>query len=149
MDGDAVKDEPSDKPKYTSLAEMFTDVCPFYMSLGMTYDQFWHCNTRVHKAYREAYKIKQRNDEFDRWRRGIYFYTAIRCAPLIVGFDKDAKPEPYPDRPLPLTQKEAEEQEQQREIENYYERLKKRKEESTRNLEKMAKAKMQEVSEDG
>ena len=113
MDGDHVSGEPSQSP--TTFAAMFAELCPQYMSLGMTYDQFWHSSTVVHKAYREAYKIRQHNEEWARWRQGAYIYDALlRVAPVMRAAFGKGKVEPgkYPDEPWPLTEKEACEREE-------------------------------------
>ena len=85
------------------------------MSIGMSYHDFWHLNTSAHKAYRDAYKIKLHNDEWDRWRRGAYVYTAIlRLSPVLRASWGKGKlePEKYLEQPWPLTEKEAEEREE-------------------------------------
>ena len=115
MDGDPVTGEPSEPTEQITFAEMLTRLCPHYMAMGMTYDQFWNTNTRAHKAYRDAYELRQKNDEWDRWRRGAYVYDAIlRLSPVLRASFGKGKVEPikYPDEPWPLTQKEADEREE-------------------------------------
>lgn len=121
MDGDPVSGEPSQNiDTKKSLTEVLIELCPSYMAMGMTYEQFWHCNTKVHKAYREAWNIKRKNDEWARWRQGCYYFTALMCAaPVMKPFVKDAKPGKYPDEPWPITQKEADEQQAERERAGY------------------------------
>lgn len=85
------------------------------MSLGMTYEQFWHCGTAMHKAYREAFMIRQHNEEWSRWRQGAYIYDALlRVAPVMRAAFGKGKVEPgkYPEEPWPLTEKEAREREE-------------------------------------
>ena len=113
MDGDHVSGEPSDGP--VSFAETFANLCPQYMALGMTYAEFWGSNTVVHKAYREAAKIKQHSDEWSRWRQGAYIYDALlRVAPVMRASFGGGRVEPgkYPEEPWPLTEKEAREREE-------------------------------------
>lgn len=132
-----------------SLAELFTEAFPYYLSMGMTYDEFWNGPPSLVRAYRQAWAIKQKNDEFDRWRRGMYVYDAIlRASPVLRPFGKgEVKPMDYPDRPYPLTEKEAKEQEAQRERENFFAYLKRMEAESERNKQKREDMKKQEVKE--
>ena len=119
------------------------------MSMGMTYDEFWNGPPSLVRAYRQAWSIKQKNDEFDRWRRGMYVYDAIlRASPVLRPFGKgEFKPMDYPDRPYPLTEKEAKEQEEQRERENFFAYLKRMEAESERNKKKLKEK--QEVTGNG
>ena len=114
MDGDAVTAEPS------TLTEFFIRMFPYYMTLGMSYDEYWHGPAWLCAAYREAHEMRMKNEEWARHRQGAYIYHAILCAaPVIKPFVKDAKPGKYPDEPWPLTQQEADERERQREIAGY------------------------------
>ena len=118
MDGDAVSESPSDGKNVSdapkTLTEVFIKVFPQYLVMGMTYEQFWHGPAWLTRAYKEAYQVKSRNDEWERWRQGAYFYDALlRVAPVMrVAFGKGkVEPGKYPNRPWPLTEKEAQERE--------------------------------------
>lgn len=116
MDGDSVTEEPS--KQYTTLSEVFMAMCPYYMGIGMSYHDYWHMNTSAHKAYREAYEIRMKNDEWARHRQGLYFMQALAVA--LQGFSKSHEcKEKYPDEPWPITQKEADERQLQREKAGY------------------------------
>ena len=126
MDGNSVEEKPSQDQTHsgggddensapTSYTELFMSVFPSYMVMGMTYEQFWHGPAWLAKAYRDAYEIKKRNEEWSRWRQGAYFYDALRrVAPVMrAAFGKGrVKAEKYPDLPWPLTEKEAIEREE-------------------------------------
>lgn len=117
--------------------------------MGMTYDEFWHGPPSLVKAYRKAYDMKRHERNHEMWLQGRYFFEALRCAPLVVGFaEKNAKPGNYPDRPYPLTEKEAEEQERQREEENFKEYLRQMEAASERELNRRKQAE-KEVGENG
>lgn len=150
MDGDPVEGEPSEEQK--TLAELFDDAFPYYLAMGMSYEEYWRDNPSLVRAYRKAWEIKKRNDEFNRWRQGMYFYDALlRVSPVLRAFGKgEVKPEKYPDMPYPLTEKEAREQEELRERENFF-KLKERLEaESERNRKaRLEKEKKQEVTKNG
>jgi hypothetical protein len=155
VDGDPVTGEPSDTKDAApvSLTETFMKLCPAYMVMGMTYDEFWNCNTKVHKAYREAYEIKQRNAEWARHRQGAYFFNALMCAAPVMraAFGKgEVKPGKYPDEPWPLTEKEAREQQKRREEENFKQFLAQMEKSSQAELKRREEeAKMKEARENG
>lgn len=131
---------------------MFTRLCPAYMVMGMTYDEFWHCNTRVHKAYREAYDIRRHSEEWARHRLGAYFFNALMCAaPVMRASFGNGRVEPgkYPDQPWPLTMKEAREQEAERERIGYEKALAMRRAQSAAHMKKMKESKDEKQEADG
>lgn len=141
MDGDAVEAEPShNQSEPSSLAEIFTDAFPYYLAMGMSYEEFWRGSPSLVRAYRKAFEIKRANRNWEMWQQGLYIFTALHCNPIPVGFPKeDSKNSGYPDRPLPLSEKEAKEQEQQRELDNTKRFIAQLEAESKRNLEKAKK----------
>lgn len=114
MDGDSVEEEPSSVARPLTITEIFRNAFPYYLSMGMTYDEFWHGCPSLVRDYRMAYEIQKKNEEWARWREGQYFFTALLCAaPVMRAFQKGkVEPGKYPDEPWPLTQKEADEREE-------------------------------------
>lgn len=154
MDGDSVTGEPSDEPeKPLTMTEVFTAVWPQYLAMGMTYDDFWRGPARLAKDYREAQEIRNRREEWARWRQGAYFYDALlRVAPVMRASFGGGKAEPgkYPDEPWPLTEKEARERAEAHEKENYERYIAQMNAASERELKRRAEeAKKKEVSENG
>jgi hypothetical protein len=121
------------------------------MAMGMSYEQYWQGPPWLARAYREAFEIKRKQEEWARWRQGAYVFNAIMCAaPVIKPFVKDAKPGNYPDEPWPITEAEALEQEERREKENYERYLAKMNADSERELKRRREAaKKQEVNGNG
>lgn len=104
-----------------SLTKIFEDLCPIYMSYGMSYDEYWHGEAYRTKYYREAYElqIKHKDEEF--WMQGMYIYDALcRVSPILHAFSKSGtKPLPYPEKPYMNNVKfEQTEEEKQQQIEN-------------------------------
>ena len=122
MDGDPVREgEPENAQDGSDdgrtgvapirLAEIFDKICPAYIAMGMTYNQFWHCNTKVHRDYRLAFEQKRHYRNWEMWWQGGYFYEAlIKVAPVMRAALGKSRVEPgqYSDEPHPLTRKEAE-----------------------------------------
>lgn len=140
MDGDAVEAEPSE---LSTLAEIFKQVFPYYLAMGMTYDEFWHGAPSLVRDYRKANDIKRHKKNYELWMQGRYIFEALRCAPLLVGFPEKGYKVPsgagYPDMPYPLTEQEAKEREIQRENENTKRFIAQLEAESKRTLEKTKK----------
>lgn len=86
-----------------SYTEQFEEVFPFYLSIGMTYEQYWEGESDLVIAYRKAYKLKLKHLNQEGWLFGRYVYDAFCAAsPLLHAFAKNgttANPylsEPYP-----------------------------------------------------
>lgn len=104
-----------------SLTEIFNENFPYYLAIGMNYDEFWHGKFDLVISYRKAYQLKQEIKDYDFWKQGLYFYEAlIDVSPILQAFaKKGTKPRPYPDKPygLKFTEQETEE-DKQKKIEN-------------------------------
>lgn len=144
MDGDSVEEEPSEPKR---LVDIFREVFPYYLAMGMSYNEFWYGDPTLVRDYRKAWEIRQHNEEWARWRNGMYFYDALlKVSPVLRAFAKGkVEPGKYPERPYPLTEKEAKEQERQREEENFKEYLRRMEAESERNLKLREQAKKEAV----
>lgn len=87
----------------TSYTESFERLCPYYISIGMTYDQFWNQDSTMVIAYRRAHEMKLEEDNFRMWLQGRYVYDALCCvAPIFRAFSKAKKPIDYHDQPFML-----------------------------------------------
>lgn len=80
---------------------------PTYLSMGMTYEQFWDGDPNLVKAYRAADHIRRRRRNEELWLEGIYMVEALSST---VGnmFSKGAKHQ-YPNEPFPITLEEQQE----------------------------------------
>ena len=147
MDGDDLESEPSTSSSNKSLAELFAEVFPYYLAMGMTYDEFWHGKPSLVRDYRKAKLIRMRDEEWARHRQGEYFFAALLAAsPVLKPIVKDAKPGNFPEEPWPLTEKESKEREIRRERENTKRFIAQLEAESKRNLEER-KAKEEAVKD--
>lgn len=108
-------DEPCNNA--VSFTEQFYEHLPFYLSIGMTYEQYWNGDCLLVKYYRKAHRMKQKRRNQELWVQGAYIYEAIiDIAPVLHAFaKKGAKPLPYVSEPFPLTQKEVMERRKQEE----------------------------------
>lgn len=108
------------------LSKEFQKICPFFISIGMTYEQFWYGDLTIAKAYLEAYQMKEKREaekmQWAMWNQGVYIYEALcDVSPILHAFSKKGtKPLPYPSRPYGMEEKKDKEQptEQNKKIEN-------------------------------
>ena len=95
----------SNNAEHIFLSKKFEELCPFFISIGMTYEQFWYEDLTIAKMYLKAYKIKaKRENEIEQWniwKQGMYIYEALcDVSPVLHAFSKSGtKPLPYPEVP--------------------------------------------------
>ena len=109
-----------------SYSDIFEQLCPYYMSIGMSYDEFWDQDVNMVKAYRKAYELREKRKNEELWLQGMYFYEALCDASPLFRFSMKKgtiKPEPYVKEPYPITAAEVREREE-REARKKEERLK-------------------------
>lgn len=109
MDGEISDDPPSEEGDDSSTktyTERFYDVFPFYLSIGMTYDQFWNGDPELAKYYRKADELNRQRRNQELWMQGLYMRDAVMQV-----LAKEPEKCPYPDEPYPLNEKERKQQE--------------------------------------
>ena len=95
-----------------SYTKTFYEVFPYYLSVGMTPEQYWDGDSTLVKYYRKADELTRKRRNEHMWLQGMYIYDAL-CAvsPVLNAFaKKGTKPAPYPDHPYSLTNKDREEE---------------------------------------
>lgn len=95
----------TDSPK--TFTEIFENVFPYYLAMGMSYTQFWEDEPKLCEAYRKADEIRRRRMNEELWLNGIYTAEALAAT---VGnmFNKGTKHK-YPAEPKPITRDEIQE----------------------------------------
>lgn len=110
---------PSSPERKQLYSEHFENLFPYYLSIGMSYDQYWREDACLVKYYRESEKLKTERKNTWIWLQGMYIYEAIcNVAPILQAFaKKGTKARPYPDKPYKLqasaTEKEEAEEEEE------------------------------------
>ena len=108
-----------------SLTKLFEKACPIYMSFGMSYHDFWYGPAFMTTFYKDAHRLRLRQQDENNWMLGMYVYEAILdCSPVLHAFSKKGtKPLQYAEKPYLMDKFEEKTQvEKEQEIEN--ERLK-------------------------
>lgn len=97
------------------LHKKFEELCPYFISMGMTYEQFWYGEIDMTKAYVKAFEIKEKrkskNTRWTIWELGLYIYEALcYVSPILRAFSKAKKPLPYPSKPHGIDDDEKKEE---------------------------------------
>lgn len=93
---------------HNTYTETFEKLCPFYLAIGMTYEQYWDGEPKMAKFYREAHKLKKSEKNSELWLMGAYVYEALcDVSPVLnANAKKGTKPLPWRSEPIPLTKEE-------------------------------------------
>lgn len=104
-----------------SYREKFEELFPYYLSLGMTEEQYWDRDCRLVIAYRKADELRMSRKNQEMWLQGAYIYEALsRVSPLLHAFaKKGTKPAPYLAEPFAITEKQAEYQQEEKDKKTY------------------------------
>lgn len=111
--GEGVSSHP-DSQEYDSLEDYYNDICPYFMAIGMSYDDFWYKSPHIAKMFLKAHKIKQKQRNEEMWLQGYYVYIAVASvSPVLHAFaKKGTKPLPYLKEPLAITKEEFDKQQE-------------------------------------
>lgn len=103
---------------FLTYTEQFYEVFPYYLSIGMTYEQFWEGDPSLAKYYRQADELRTERRNQEMWLQGLYIYEALcDASPLMQGFaKKGTKARPYSDKPYSITEKQRRKEAAEKEI---------------------------------
>ena len=103
-----------------TYTEQFYKLFPYYLSIGMSAEQYWDGDCTLPKYYRQAEELRNEKRNQELWLQGMYIYEAIcDVAPILHAFaKKGTKPTPYSAKPYPLNPKQIkrDEEEKQRKL---------------------------------
>ena len=97
-----------------TYTELFEQNLPFYLSIGMSYEDYWENDVFIARFYRRAYDIKKERKNEELWLQGLYVYQAILAIAPALKAMSNASPEKYMEEPLPLTETEFKKREKRR-----------------------------------
>ena len=103
-------------PSSFTYTEKFYELFPYYLSIGMTFDQYWNGDCTLPKYYRKAEELRNEKRNQELWLQGMYVYEAIcDVAPVLHAFaGKGAKPAPYSSKPYAITEKQIKQDEEEK-----------------------------------
>ena len=99
-----------------TYTQKFYELFPYYLSIGMTYEQYWEGDCMLAKYYRQAEELRNEKRNQELWLQGAYFYE-VMCdvAPILRAFaKKGTTPTPYTDNPYPLNAKQVKQDEEEK-----------------------------------
>lgn len=104
-----------------TYTEKFHELFPYYLSIGMTEEQYWDRDSTLVVAYRKAEELKTNRKNQEMWLQGAYVYEALcRVSPLLHAFaKKGTKSVPYIAEPFAITEKQAEYRQEEKEKKNF------------------------------
>lgn len=86
-----------------NYGEIIGKLCPDYLAMGMTLNEFWDGDADNLVYVREADRLRKQQRNFDAWLQGRYVYEALLCAsPMFRDWVKDHHPDKYPEEPYEL-----------------------------------------------
>lgn len=88
-----------------TYTEKFNELFPYYLSIGMSEEQYWDKDNQLVIAYRKAEELKMNKKNQEMWLQGAYIYDALcRVSPVFHAFaKKGAKPVPYLTEPFSVS----------------------------------------------
>lgn len=107
------------EPEKYPFSKLFHEVEAYYLSIGMTYNEFWRDDPSLAKVYRDAQELRERSANVEAWRNGQYMASALSSTVGNMFRKKGQPPIKYMEHPIPLTLKEKEEYERQDEIKRF------------------------------
>lgn len=113
---------PSSQLQNFSFAEAYEKAFPTYLSMGMTYREYWDEDAKLVTYYRESFKLLQKRKNYDSWLQGRYVYEAMSATLSSLFAKNKSDIYPYPSEPYPMTKEDLEEHER-REYEARRERI--------------------------
>ena len=118
-------EEDEESTEETTYTQVFERDCSYYMSIGMTYNEYWYEDPNKVKYYREAHKLRNKSKNQELWLQGMYFIYSIQ-----VALDSKHKAK-YPEQPFDIfpkteEEKKAEIEKERRKVIEYFTNLKQR-----------------------
>lgn len=92
--------------RYTKV---FEDSFPYYLSIGMTPEQYWDHDCTLATAYRKADEIRLDRENQQLWMLGHYVYDALICVSPTFRAFKPQRPRKYVESPYSITKKQEKE----------------------------------------
>jgi hypothetical protein len=80
---------------------------PYYLSLGMSYEEYWLMSPGLKKAYRQAEMYRREQKNYDAWLQGLYIHRAVSSSMSHLSSKKSDWID-YLDYPIAITKREKE-----------------------------------------
>lgn len=118
MGDDLTENESSKQTSPYTYGDIFDELFPHYLLMGMTPEQYWDGESWLKPAYRKAYRMRieneQRITDTHNWYMGQYLIKALQAVPLLVAglnVKSSTKLPDYPDKPFLIEAEERKKEE--------------------------------------
>ena len=102
--------------KIGKYSEIFDECFPYYLSIGMSYAEYWEGDADLPQYYRKAVKMRQTRDNEQAWMHGLYVYDAVMSA-LTHLSPKQSSHKDYATKPYSFGEKEIEQEREEKVVE--------------------------------
>lgn len=92
-----------------TFTDTFEEVCPYYMSIGMSYSEFWNGPSELVKVYERMHRYRMEEINQQMWVMGLYITSAISSTVGNMLSSKGSKKIEYVKEPIQLFEKSEEE----------------------------------------
>lgn len=113
---DRVGDSEDEEKPTLSYIEIFYHCLPQYLAMGMSADEFWNCDPRMYRVYREKKKIELQEENERLWLQGMYVYQSMLLVAPSFNDVKPREPQEYPSKPFDLGLETEDEKTEEREL---------------------------------
>lgn len=111
-------------PRSYTYGELLDLAFPYYLSIGMTPEQYWDGESEWKIAFRKAHKKKINDQNLMMWLQGRYIYDAVGSLyPLFNALSKKKEPYPYVSEPYAIGKEEKEQREKEKARRQYEQRI--------------------------
>lgn len=105
--GNRLTEEEPEQTALRTYGDIFDELFPHYLVMGMTPEQYWDGESWLKPAYRKAYQMRFENEQRladqNNWYMGQYLIRVLQAVPLLVGglnVKSSTKLPDYPEKPF-------------------------------------------------
>lgn len=88
---DSIESESDTDASTHDYRQVMNEWFPYYLALGMTYEQYWHSDPYLTVYYQKAKKMKFDYDNQMAWINGLYIYDAVSAIVFNTWCRKDGE----------------------------------------------------------
>lgn len=88
---DSIEGDDNADTSTNDYKQILNEWFPYYLALGMTYEQYWHGDPYLTVYYQKAKKMKFDYDNQMAWINGLYIYDAVSAIVFNTWCRKDVE----------------------------------------------------------
>lgn len=88
---DSIESDDNADASTNDYREIMNGWFPYYLAIGMTYEQYWHSDPYLTVYYQKAKKMKFDYDNQMAWINGLYIYDAVSAIVFNTWCRKDGE----------------------------------------------------------